>query len=347
MPMVPPATLEGFADSLLLAAGASDFNAALVSKSLVDANLAGHDSHGVQKIPSYVRDIRSGSLIPDARPEVVHERQAIAVIDGMGTFGHAGASLSVEVAADKALEIGIAAVATRRCHHTGRLGRWVERLADARLVGVMLGAEAHPPYKVAPFGGKQGALATNPVAWAIPRAPGQPPILLDYATSVLSIGKLQLARERGDRLGEGCIVDASGEPSRAVDDFFDGGALLPFGGHKGYALGVIAELLAIGLGGGDRISKDERGSTLFTIAFDPKLFRLPDDFESFIRSTVERLKSTEPARGIAEVLVPGEPESRSRALRSAGIPISEGTWQALTELGRNLGVVVPALGTDG
>lgn len=336
MQMIAPARLGRIVSAILLAAGASEQNAACVSESLVSANLSGHDSHGVQKLPSYVRDIRRGSLKPDAHPRIISETQTTAVVDGMSTFGHVGASFSAETAIEKARQLGISAVSTTHCHHTGRLGRWVEKIADAGFIGMMTGAEARPPYKVAPFGGKQGALATNPVAWAVPRGEGQPPVLLDYATSVVSIGKLQVAQERGDDLPSGLILDSAGAPTDRVQEFFEGGLLLPFGGYKGYALAVIAELLAVGLSGGDRLPSGQRASCLFTIAFNPALFRSPDEFETFVGSTAARLKQTERADDRTEVLVPGEPESRSRRERAHAIPVADSTWQALVKLGREL-----------
>ena len=336
VPIVAPARLEAIVRSLLIAAGASEANADCVAESLVSANLAGHDSHGVQKLPSYVRDIRKGSLQPAAEPRVTHESGSAAMIDGMATFGHVGARLSATLAIAKASVNGIGAVATTHCHHTGRLGRWTEMIADAGLVGIVMGAEGKPPYKVAPFGGTEGALATNPIACAVPRGEGQPPILLDYATSVVSIGKLQMARVPGDTVPPGWILDKRGHATTDLKDFFEGGTLLPFGGYKGYALAVIAELLAGGLSGADRAPDDGRASCLFTLAIDPTLFRPRADFEAHVRTTVSRLKEVRPADAGAEVLVPGEPETRSRQLRANGIPVSDASWQALEMLRHEL-----------
>ena len=346
MTWVTPVRLEALAKSLLVAAGASESNAACVAESLVSANLAGHDSHGVQKLPSYVRDIRAGSLEPSALPHITRESVTTAVVDGMGTFGHVAASFSVEIAIRKTRETGMASVSTTRCHHTGRIGRWVEKIADAGFVGIMMGAEAQPPYKVAPFGGKEGALATNPIAVAVPRGAAAPPILLDYATSVVSIGKLQALSARGEALPHGWFLDASGNPTNVADDFFDGGVLLPFGGYKGYALGVVAELLAVGLSSGDRVPIGQRASSLFTLALDPAAFRPADEFDASVRSTASRLKETRCADAVADVLLPGEPETLSRESRAHAIPVPDATWQALMDLGAQLDLDAAAFTSD-
>lgn len=335
--LVSPGSLERFVRSVLTALGAGERAAATVAASLVDANLTGHDSHGVQKLPSYVRDIRLGRLSTVATPDVVADRRATARVDGNNTFGHVVAQFAADLAADKAVDGGVGIVVGTRCHHTGRLGRWVERVAARGLIGLMWGAEGHAPYVVVPHGGVTGALATNPFAAAVPRRVG-PPVLVDYATSTVSIGKLQVARDAGATdVPPGWLLDAGGRPSTELGEFFDGGgALTPFGGHKGYGLGVIAELLAVGLSGADDIAADARASCFTLVAIDPGSFRPRDEFSRLVDLTDERLRAA--GEG---VMVPGDPESSARARRREGIDLPEPTWSALVAMADELRIDRP------
>jgi LDH2 family malate/lactate/ureidoglycolate dehydrogenase len=325
-------------------AGTSDENAAEAVSSLVDANLAGHDSHGIIRIPYYVSEIQKGSLDPKARPFVTKETAGTALVDGAGTFGQVGSRFAADLAVRKARDAGMATVTATHCHHTGRLGEWVERIAAAGLIGMATTAgprAAGGSYSVAPFGGAKGALGTNPMAWAIPRAAGNPPVLLDYATSAVAQGKLQVARAKQAPVPVGSIVDKHGRPTTDVEEFFDGGLLLPFAGHKGYALSVVVELLSVGLSSGDKVEPGRRASCITLIAVDPAAFRPQNEFIDYVESVAARLKAVPPAEGFSEVLVPGEPEARTRAERSRdGIPVAERTWEAIKESARGVGVTV-------
>jgi LDH2 family malate/lactate/ureidoglycolate dehydrogenase len=192
---------------------------------------------------------------------------------------------------------------------------------------------------VAPFGGRGRALGTNPIAWAVPRPGGKPPILLDFATSAAAQGKLMLARAKHEPVPQGWILDTEGRPTTDVEDYFAGGVLLPFAAHKGYALSVIVELMAVTLSGGDSVAKTERGSCLFVACFDPGAFRPTDLFGESVERIAGRLKAVEPAAGFEEVLLPGEPEARARDQRlREGIPLPDDTWNAICALAREQGV---------
>ena len=325
--------------AIFTAAGATAENAEIVTHSLVDANLTGHDSHGVIRIPHYVKEIHDRRLDPKGSPTVIRETGATAVLDGAATFGQVGSRVAADLAIRKAREAGLGSVAAMNCHHTGRIGEWVERAAAAGMVGMAATAGEGSPRQVAPYGGARGALGTNPIAWAMPRAGGRPPILLDYATSAVAQGKLQVALAKGEPVPPGSIVDAEGRPTTDVEDFFAGGLLLPFAGHKGYSLAVVVQLLAVGLSGGERV--DGRGSCLTVLAIDPGAFRPPDEFARYAETVAERLKAVPPAPGFSEVLVPGEPEARTREARSHdGIPLPDRTWEAIQATARELGISV-------
>ncbi|MGE3269014.1 MAG: Ldh family oxidoreductase [Chloroflexota bacterium] len=333
--------LTEVATDIFRAAGASADNTECVVSALIGANLAGHDSHGILRIPAYVNDIKNGRLDPKAAPEVVHEAGSTAIVDGGATFGQVGARFSADTAIEKARSSGIAAVTAKNCHHTGRIGEWAERVAAAGMVGFATTAGIRGPYSTVPFGGAKGALGTNPLAWAFPRTGGKPPILLDYATSAVAQGKLQVARAKGAPVPEGCIIDKHGNPTTDVEEYFDGGNLLPFAGHKGYSLSVVVELLAVGLSGGALVAEGTRGSCFFVLAMSPEAFLSRGDFDSYVESISERMTSTPPAPGFSRVLLPGEPEASTRAERlKDGIPVAERTWEQIQETASGLGVSI-------
>ncbi len=332
-------TLAALSQAIFLAAGATPENAEGVTRSLIGANLAGHDSHGVIRIPSYIADIKIGKLLPANVPFVSHETPATAIVDGNSTFGQVGSRLTATIAARKAKDVGIAAASAFRCHHTGRIGEWAELGARSGMITFAAASGAHGPYQATPFGGKTKALGTNPFSWAIPRMGDQPPILLDYATTGGAQGKLMVARARKEPVPEGWILDKAGNPTTDVEEFYDGGMLLPFAGHKGYAMSVIVETLAVGLSGGQIVPEGERGSCLFVCCIDPGTFRATEDFAETIDSIAARLKSQKPSEGFDEILLPGEPESRSRTDRTEkGVPLPDATWDAIATVAHDLGV---------
>ncbi|MCC7107287.1 MAG: Ldh family oxidoreductase [Chloroflexi bacterium] len=337
---MPVERLTEIGRSIFLACGATEENAAGVMRSLVDANLTGHDSHGVIRIPSYVADIKSGRLKPRASPELSSDSGATATVDGGRTFGQVGARFTASTARDRARQFGLAAVAMYNGHHTGRIGEWAELGAEDGLVTFVCCSTSGHTHLVAPYGGTSAALGTNPVAWGIPRPGGQPPILLDFATSMGAQGKLMVARAKKGPLPEGWIVDRDGNPSTNVEDFYAGGALLPAAGHKGYALSVIVEMLAVGLSGGDR-PENHRASSLFVVCIDPSRFRPAAEYLESVERTVLRMKAVKPAPGFEEILVPGEFEARNRLERQReGVPLPEATWEAIEHAADDVGAPV-------
>jgi uncharacterized oxidoreductase len=322
--VLPHGKLEELSRNALMEAGASPGNAAAVAESLVEANLRGHDSHGVLRLARYVSFIGEGRLDPAAAPEVTSRRGATLIVDGHRGFGQVAARLAVAELIPLAREQGVAAAAIRRANHVGRLGEWVEALADAGLVAFAF-CNAEPT--VAPFGGRERRLGTNPFAWA---APGDPPLVMDWSTATMPEGKLAVARARGETVPDGVLVDAGGAPSNEPADFYDGGALLPFGAHKGSGLSVMIHLVAGALGGTGVFGEQgtaANGTVL--IALDPAAFTT--GFDSLAREFGAALARTQPARGFDAVLAPGEVERRTRERRrSQGIEIPDETWSELT-----------------
>ena len=342
---IQPAALADFAGAILAAAGAPGDIAGRMAQSLVGANLAGHDSHGVIRIPQYLAEIERGQVDPAARPEVVREGPAWALVDGKWAFGQETARFAMEQAIQRAGPMGVGFASAVHCNHIGRVGQWVEQAAAAEMVGAAgVAITGGTATRVAPFGGAAGVLSTNPLAIAAPRTEG-PPLLLDFATSSVAEGKVRVAREKGVPLPEGCILDKNGHPTSDPNALYDGGVLLPFGGHKGYALAMMIEVLGIAVGGADAAKGDHPGSChgAFCLAINPAVFRSIDGFQASVESLVERVKSVPPAPGFEEVLLPGEPEARTRAEREGAISLAPVTWQAVVEAGARLGVSAPAV----
>jgi hydroxycarboxylate dehydrogenase B len=332
--------LQELGIAIFTSVGATIENAEGVTSSLISANLAGQEWHGVMRIPSYIEDIKNGRLHPAATPRITQEKCATAVVDGASTFGQLGARLTAQTAARKASEFGMGSAALYRANHTGRIGEWAELGANQNMITLAVASGAFLRL-VAPFGGTGRVLGTNPIAWAVPRPGGQPPILLDFATSAVAQGKLMLARANHEQVPQGWILDAEGRPTTDVEDYFAGGALQPFAAHKGYALSVIVELMAVVLSGGDSVEKTEGGSCLFIACFDPGAFRSNNLFGESVERIASRLKTVKPAEGFEEVLLPGEPEARTRDRRlREGISLPDATWEAICAVARDLGVAV-------
>ncbi len=336
--------------ALFTAAGATESNAARVTAALVDSSLAGHDSHGVIRLVQYLKAIQEGQLDPAGQPRILKEMAGASLVDGAWTFGQVGAEICMKRAISQAKVQGIALSALIRAYHIGRLGEYSEMAHDAGMIGMVLaggfgGAGASSMTGVAPFGGAAGALGTNPISFGVP-AGERPPVMVDFATSAVAGGKIALARARGVSLPPGYILDREGRPSTNPEDFYAGGTLQPFGAHKGYGLSVVIELLGQALTGSDRCDEKKlggagaytRAGSLF-IAIDTGLFRPSEDFAAAADATIRRIKSVPPAPGFDEVLLPGEPEQRSKAKRSTeGISLPDSSWEILLQLAASYGV---------
>jgi LDH2 family malate/lactate/ureidoglycolate dehydrogenase len=332
--------LEKFTAAALTALGAPVRTAAQVAISLVISNLVGHDSHGIIRLVQYAGWIADGQIRPAACPEISRRHHAIAVVEGHWGFGQPAAQLAVEVIADGARQHGVAAVTIRDCNHVGRLGEYVTALADRGLVGLAF-CNAGPV--VAPFGGAGRALGTNPFAWAAPGGPAGP-LVADFSTAAVAEGKLRLAAADGRPLADGLIVDAQGRPSTNAGDFYAGGALLTFGGHKGSAMSVLIELLGgllTGMGTACTPSYAGGNGTVM-IALDVGAFVAGDSYRDGAARFREELVTL--GRGVAEgpVLLPGEMEARSRDERLRhGIPVSPAVLEAIYSVTDPLGVARP------
>jgi len=332
--------LRGIGYRIFNAVGTPPERARCVADSLVESNLVGHDSHGVIRIPAYVRYVREGKIKPTAEIQMVRETATTALLDGGWCFGQVVARRGMELAMEKAQEHDVGVVALCHCAHIGRLGEYVVMTAERGFVGLIFCSSGLKGGEVAPFGGRVRALGTNPIAWGVP-AGERPPIFLDYATSVVAEGKLRVAADKDEEIPLGWLLDKEGRPTRNPRDKRNGGALLPFGGHKGYALSVMIQLLGGGLNDiGFPLQSDyeeDQGAVLMAIRIEA--FQPLATFERMVRDFVAHLKRIPRAPDCEEVLLPGEPEWRTKAVRERqGIPLPEATWERIIETGRTLGV---------
>lgn len=347
MPIIQAESLEALGRQMFEAAGASPAEAQTVVSSLVQANLAGLDSHGVIRIPQYLGMVRQGLMKFGQPVEVVRETATTAVLNGNWGPGQICAQRATELALDKARQWGLGAVGLQQSSHVGRLGEYVLRLAREGFLGLAAvnnhGAARH----TAPFGGIQGRLATNPIAFAAP-ANGHPPFVLDITTSVVAEGKIRVLRNKGQQLPEGWILDGQGRPTTDPNDFYGvpRGVLLPLGGevgYKGFGLGLMVELLAGALSGAgcSREGPTHPGNALFVLAIAIDAFVDRHVFEQQVADFFAYVKSSPLQEGFAEILIPGEPEVRMEQRRRAeGIPIDDETWRQIQETAAALGIEV-------
>jgi LDH2 family malate/lactate/ureidoglycolate dehydrogenase len=342
------AELRQVTETIFKAAGAPADLATEMADALVGANLAGHDSHGVIRIPAYLRQIAEGQLVPDARPEVIKETATTALVDGKWTFGHVAAKYGTSVAIRKAKESGTACVSVVRANHIGRVGQWASQAAAEDVIAMVVvggsgGSAKGGRGAAAPFGGAAPAYSTNPIAIGMPGGE-MPDMLIDFATTVVAEGKLQVARAKDVPVPPNSILDKNGNPSLDANDFYDGGMLLPFGAHKGYALAMFVEMLGGAFSPGDEINGEGRRGAAVIWAVDAFAFRSKESYEQNADFVMQRVKKIKPASGVKEVLIPGEPEANSAAERTQdGIPVADTTWAQIVEGGKSVGVDVEAL----
>ncbi len=314
--------------------------AEVVTRSMVDANRVGHDSHGVIHLPKYVQELKAGLIQPGAPIETQHESASIAVLDGNWGFGPVIATRAVTLGIQKAKQTDISSVAVLRCNEVGRLGGYACLAADAEMIGLLMANDHGGGTCVAPHGGTEGRLSTNPIACAVP-IEGQDPIVSDMSTSVVASGKIRVKRHRNEALPEGWLINAEGESTTDAADFYGDppAALLPFGGmvsaHKGFGLSVIVDILAGALtGAGCSRSEDARvGNGLFVLVINVASFREFPGFSAEIERFIGYLKSAKRVAEVDTIRMPGErgwEEQRKR--EQEGIPIDAETWKQIQAL---------------
>ncbi len=338
--------LLSFTRDVFSAAGASPAEAGIVADHLVTASLLGYDTHGVIRIPQYIADIQKGVIQPGAPIEVLQETETTAVLDCGWNFGQVGGLRGIDCAIEKAAKHHTATVVVRRSNHAGRLGAYTTHAAERGFLAIGVCNSPRHGHFVTPWGGREGRLATNPISFAVPGANGSA-IVADFSTAEASEGAIRLHRNLGKPLPDGWIMDAEGNPSNDPDAFYGPpqGAILPFGGRRGYrgfALGLLVEILG-GLMGGSSILRSQAGNGLAFVVVDISAFLPLVEFEAMIGELREYVKSSPSAPGFDEVFLPGEPDCRRREERMrTGIPIDDATWRQIEAAAVSVGVAASA-----
>ena len=331
--------LVDIAAAVMQGGGCDAAEACTVARRLVDSNLAGHDSHGVLRVSKYLEWMRAGWLKPNQAPTVVFESDTIAIVDGNRGFGQVIGEYATKLGIAKAREKGIAMIGLRNCGHLGRLGDWVELAATAGQVSLHF-LNTSGAQRVAPFGGSDRRLSTNPIAIGVPRE-GSDPVVLDITTSMVAEGKLMVALNKGERVPDGWIVDKRGNPTNEPRDFYDGGALLTIGAHKGSGLSMVIDLLAGAITTGRSSDPDDTvlRNNMLSVYIAPAVY----DREGVVAREAARLvdfvTASPPSSPGHPVLAPGDVERATRKERLAnGVPIDDKTWDDLVAAARSVGV---------
>jgi uncharacterized oxidoreductase len=339
----PHETLRSFVAEIFSKAGCRAEEARTIADRLVESNLVGHDSHGVIRVSDYVGYLERGQVLANQQVEVVTDLPSVLVLDGRRGFGQSIGEQAMRLGIAKAKSTGVAAVTLRNCGHLGRIGDWPELATAAGLVSLHFVNTSGFGLLVAPFGGIDRRLSANPIAAGVPRR-GASPIILDISTCSMAEGKIKVARNRGQQIPAGCVIDHEGRPTVEPKDFYATrpGAILPFGGHKGFGLSVVAEVFAGALGGGGCSNPENNqfmSNGMMTLLLSPDAFGSREEFDAEVERFAAFLKSSRKAAGVDEILLPGEIEQRTRAKRFAGgIEIDDVTWGALSNAAKSVGV---------
>ncbi|MBS0338300.1 MAG: malate/lactate/ureidoglycolate dehydrogenase [Proteobacteria bacterium] len=316
----------------------------LVTDNLIQANLTGHDSHGIGMLPKYSEAFVEGGLRPNAHVKTTLDGGAMLRLDGQAGFGQVIGREAMEMGIARAKQFGSCIVALGNSHHLCRIGAWAEMAVAENLISVHFTNVISRPI-VAPFGGGDARFGTNPFTVGIP-VPGGDPILLDFATSVMAQGKARVAYNKGEQMPPGRLIDNKGMPT--TDPKFavvePTGAIVTFGEHKGYGMAVVCELLGGALAAGMACHEPATGKKrvlngMLTIIFDPA--RLSDGalFAAEMQGFIDWVKASPVQPGFDRVRLAGEPEREWRAKRMAeGIPVDETTWGDLLKAAERLKV---------
>jgi uncharacterized oxidoreductase len=345
MPILRHDALETFATDIFQAIRVPRDGASWLAELLVRANLRGHDSHGVIRIPQYIASWRKGEANPTAEPEILQEGPATALVDGKLGFGQIVARRGMEVAMSKAATVGVSTVGIFNSNHIGRLADYTEMALARDMLAILAVNAGGAGQRMAPWGGRAPRLSTNPIAFACP-AGNAPPISFDIATTVAAEGKVRVKRNRKEQIPLGWVLDGEGRATTDPNALYGNppGTILPAGGHKGYCLALMVEVLGgiMARGGYSTEHPGPLRNGVFMIVVDIARFVPPGSFRSEVDDLVRYLKTCPTVPGIEAILAPGEPEAiMEKERRRSGIFVEDQTWQQIQEIGRELGVKVP------
>ena len=351
------ASLEACAYHILRAMRTDQDVAEEVARHLIRANLSGHDSHGIMRIAQYVAQADRDELVPTGRPQIFHETPTALVVDAQRGFGHFAAAFALDRVGEKAREYGVATAAIRQSTHVGRLGEFTERCTELGQIIIMTVGMAGPGVGgMVIHGGRERFFGAN--VWSIGVPGATRPMVFDGSMANIAVGKVHTARDEGTMLPPGCLLDRDGEPSVDPAEYYAGGAVVPLGGtvagHKGYGLALAAALLGglatIGdlqptlAGASVREGADRKGriAGIFILAIDPGSYGNADAYRKMVEDCLDAAKRVPPAKGVAEVMTPGEHsrDLREQRLRD-GVHLSKVTRTELAAIARRFNVAMP------
>jgi uncharacterized oxidoreductase len=331
--------------SIFRHAGSEPDEAAAIADHLIDANLTGHDSHGVIRVAPYLQLLRNGGILANRHARIARDAGPLLTIDGQQGYGIAIASEATAIGIERAKQHGVAVIGIGNASHMGRIGAWAEQAAAEGLLSLNFVNSTGYGILVAPYGGSDRRLSVNPIAMGVPR-PGQEPIIHDMSTGIIAAGKVRVAQNKGELVPEGCLIDGRGRPTRDPAALFADppGALLTVGGHKGYGLSIFCEVLAGALTGGGSSHPENPDArrlvnNMLSILIDPERMAGMDAMAGDLARLESWVKTSPPTEPGGEILLPGEPERRLRQKRRAGgIPLDANTLKQLADAARSVGV---------
>ena len=336
--------LRRFAQTILQHAGLSEEPAGVVAAGLLEADLYGHDTHGLALLEDYVEELENGTMTRQGQPEILQNFGAIARWNAKRLPGIWTTSLAIEDAIQRASQFGIAAISIAHSHHIGCLAAFLERPAREGFAILVLSSDPSDAH-VAPYGGRTPVLTPNPVAVGIPADPD--PILVDISMSITTAGRCARARHENQSLPAQWLLDNTGQPSADPKVLNQGGSILPIGGldhgHKGYALGLTVELLTQGLGDYGRAdSPTEWGAAVLVLAFAPQAFTTPAAFTRQVNEIIARCQAATPRSETGQIRLPGERAlANKRAALTHGIALQPSIAATLERLATRYGLDLP------
>jgi hydroxycarboxylate dehydrogenase B len=339
--------LRAIVRAICTAAGSEGDEPAMVADNLVDANLTGHDSHGVGMLPRYISCVHNGELQPNQHVSVLKDDGTILMLDGNHGYGQVIGREAMALGIARARRHGVCVMTVRESFHLCRIGAWAEQCAAAGMVSMHYVNVLGTRPLVAPFGGGDARYGTNPYTCVMPATNDNPPVLVDMATSRIAVGKVRVAKNKGEQVMEGALIDSGGHPTTDPNVMYTQphGAVLPFGEHKGYCMALMSEMLAGVLSGGDTMrrdtarEKDTALNNMLTIIFDPQRFVDGARYKREMDATIADVRASPPRDRAKPVLIPGDPERATRVARgSDGIPIDDATWEELLVAAESVGL---------
>jgi len=337
MPMIMPDRMTAFVEAMVMAGGSTAGEARQVAEHLVDANLAGHDSHGVGMMPTYVNALQFGKLAADQQVSVIRDDGVFLQLDGNAGYGQSVGVQAMDMAIAKAEDHGCCILSLRNSHHLGRIGAWAEMAARKGLIAVhWVNAITRFPL-VAPFGGSDARFTTNPYCTAVPATPERPMLVLDMATTKVALGKVRVAYNKGVPVPEGSLIDHEGRATTDPAAMYEEpqGAMMSMGEHKGYGLALICEILAGALSGGGTFQPDRADgfsiiNNMMAVLIDPARLGDSGALGTEIDLMQNYVTASPPAPGVDQVMVPGDPERKARAERlENGLPVDDTTCEEM------------------